>query len=125
MCRIDVVTDCTSRLVADFFDAVCAIRRAGWNLSQRVHPDIRGKIAIEADGVARFLVVLESELIGGVTDLVEIVDAGVGLGGGAGPDHVWDGDRGQQTDDGDNNHYFHQGKTLMPDDCFRFFHVAI
>src|SRR2546423_1927105 len=46
----------------------------------------------------------------GSADLLEVRNTGTALGGSAGFDEVRNSDGGQQSDDGDNNHDFHQGK---------------
>ena len=49
----------------------------------------------------------------GAVNLAQVVDAGVFLRLGAGPDEVGNGDRGQQANDGDNDHNFHQREPLF------------
>ena len=110
--RIDGAAKGTSRLVANFFDVVGAVGGANRNSSARIQLDVRRQVEIETDVVAGGFVVLNGELIRGIRNLVQIVDAGVGLGSGAGPDEIRNGNRRQQTDDGDDNHDLHQGESL-------------
>ena len=53
---------------------------------------------------------LERPLLLGAVNLAEVVDAGVLLSRVARPDEVRDRDGGQQADDGDHDHDFHEGE---------------
>jgi hypothetical protein len=57
-------------------------------------------------------------------NLAEVVDASIGLRGGARFHKVRNRDRGQQTDDGDDNHDFNQRETRFTEVLIRF-HFSI
>ena len=57
------------------------------------------------------LVVLQRPLLNGAINLPEVVDARIDLRGRAGLDEVGDGDRGQQANNGHDDHDFHQRET--------------
>ena len=59
------------------------------------------------DGGVRLLV-FECPLLFGTVQLAEVVDTGVSLGRIARPNEVRNRDGGQQTDDGDHDHDFHE-----------------
>ena len=61
-------------------------------------------------GCAGTDLVLHTPLFFSSIDLVQVLDAGILLGGGTGFDEVGDRDRGEQADDGDNDHDFNQRK---------------
>ena len=56
----------------------------------------------------RGLLGLQRPLLSGAVDLSQVIDASVHLRGGARPNEVRNRDRGQQTDDGDHDHDFHE-----------------
>ena len=60
--------------------------------------------------IAGGLLVFQSPLLLGSVNLAEVVDASVLLSLGAGANEVRDGDRSQETDDGDDDHDFDQGE---------------
>lgn len=67
---------------------------------------------------SRGLVVLERPLFLGPIDLPQVVDAGVLLSGLTGFDEVRDGDRGEEADNRNHDHDFHQreaGLTILLD----------
>ena len=59
---------------------------------------------------AGLFIVFQGVGLSGAVDLAKIVITRVGLGRGAGLHKVRDRDGGQQSDDGDHNHYFDQCK---------------
>ena len=83
-----------------------AARRAD-NGAAQVRQDLVGR-----DGCVRALSVIQCPLLRGPVDLSQVVDAGVVLRRGARADPTGHGDRGQQTNEGDNDHDFHQGEPL-------------
>ena len=62
------------------------------------------------EGSIRKLLGLEGPGLGGAVNLAQVIDAGVLLRLRASAHEVGDGDRGQQADDGDDDHDFHQGE---------------
>ena len=85
-----------------------AARRANNGVPQ-VRQDLVGR-----DGCAWGLPVVQCPLLRGPEDLSQVVDAEIGLRRGACPDPTGHGDRGQQTNKGDNNHDFHECESLAP-----------
>jgi hypothetical protein len=67
------------------------------------------------------LLVLQGSLLLGVVNLAQVVNAGILLGRVARPDEVRDRDGGQQADDGDHNHDFHEGEARLA--CHSHFHL--
>jgi hypothetical protein len=60
-------------------------------------------------------------LLGGINE-PQVVDAGILLGGGAGFDEVGNGDRGQQSDDGDDDHDLNERKPCF---AINFLHIYL
>ena len=56
------------------------------------------------------LLLLEGPLLFRTIDLAQVVDASVGLRGGAGFHEVGNGDRRQEADDGHDDHDFNEGE---------------
>ena len=67
------------------------------------------------------LAVFQGVLLLGTVDLAEVIDASIVLGLGTCFHEVRNGDRSQQTDDGDDNHDFNEGKTRFTCGVFHTF----
>ena len=66
---------------------------------------------IKNNTIAIFLFDTDNERCG--LDLLQVADAGIHLGGLAVADEVRDRNSGQNGDDGDHDHDFYEGKTLL------------
>jgi len=87
--------------------AISAASRAGRQVGTGVQLDVRLQ---KAHGVRRRrgLFVFQRVLLNRAVILAEVVDARIGLRGGAGLHEIGNCDRGQQTNDGDDDHNFHE-----------------
>ena len=83
-----------------------AARRAD-NRVPQVRQDLLGR-----DACFKTLPVVQCPLLRGSPDLSQVADAGIVLRSGACVDPVGNGDRGEQTDQGNHDHYFRQGEPL-------------
>jgi len=110
--------DLTGRLGGDVVcriaggEAVLGIHRASWEFAV----DAAAQIGLEVGalrGVGVLFALFQGPLLLGGINQPEVVDTGVLLRSGAGFDEVGDCNRGQQTDDGDNDHDLHEGKTCL------------
>ena len=99
----------SSRDVADGIGAVSRANRRE-NAASAATADIRLETAVIWAG-SRGLLGFQCPLLLGTVDLTQVVDASVGLRGGAGLHEVRNRNRRQQTDDGYNDHDFYQGET--------------
>ena len=88
-------------------DRVDGVRTAGRASWERVVLDIRAHFRFTRTSSVLFLV-FQGPLMLARLDLAEVVDACVFLGGIARPNEVRNGNRGQQTDDGNHDHDFHE-----------------
>jgi hypothetical protein len=94
------------RLVANGASGVGAASRAQRRLTNHLRGiarDVRQSARVRAD----FLVFQRPGRLGAI-DLLHVRDAGIALRGFASLDEVRDRNRGQQTDDRDHDHDFHQ-----------------
>jgi len=114
-----------NRIRADDGEGVTAASRAGRKAASRVQLDVGRQVGdhICADGCSSSGTVFQGPLVGRRVNLTEVVNASIGLRGGAGFHKVRNRDRRQQTDDGDNNHDFHQCETSFTE-VFCHFHFA-
>jgi hypothetical protein len=112
------------RVRADDRAVVSSARRTNRQAAIRVHFDVGRKIIGKINGVAGGLVLFQRELAFRCIDLAQIVDTGISLRSLAGLDEVWNRNRRQQTDDGDDNHDFHEGETSLTD-LGVFFHTFL
>ena len=74
--------------------------------------EVRLEVGISG-GIGAAFALLQGPLLLGGIELAEVADASAGLRFLAGIDEVGNRDRGQQTDDGDNDHDFHQGESAL------------
>ena len=100
-----------------------AAGRAAGNFACRVQPDVRRQVVGIADGRPGGEFRFQSELVGRRVNLAEVVDAGIGLGGGTGFHEVRNRDGGQEADDGDDDHDFNQREAGLTDvfHCLHFY----
>src|ERR1017187_57888 len=87
---------------------IAAARRTTRNGAHRIQLDIGREVGRPNDGVTAGPVRFQRELVGRRVNLAEVVDAGVGLRGGACFHEVRNRDGRQQADDGHDNHDFYQ-----------------
>ena len=71
-------------------------------------------MSAEVDGVAGLLFVFQCPLLSGTVKLAQVIDAGVGLRSGAGPDEIRNRNGCKEADDGHHDHDFYQGETRFP-----------
>jgi hypothetical protein len=74
----------------------------------KIWRDVGCSIGSSAD-----LMGFQSPLLGGGINLAEVVDAGIGLGGGAGFDEVGNRDCRQEADDGHDDHDLNERKAAL------------
>ena len=89
--------------------------------------NVRRQVVGVGDDISDMFFGLDSELLHGGVNLPEVVDAGGGLGFGAGAKQIGDHNRRQQRDDGDHNHDFHQresSQTFWPGSFHSLFLVS-
>jgi len=93
-------------------EGVLRINWAGGQFTVNAAAQIRLQVGADRAGAVLLALFQGPLLLGGVNE-AEVVDAGVLLRGGAGFDEVGDGDRGQQTDDGDDDHNLNKRETRL------------
>jgi len=90
-------------------EGVAGIRRATGQGAATAVAQIGLNVGSLGDGGGRGTVLRGPDLLGAV-NLAQVGDAGGLLGLQAGADEIRNGDGGQQADDGDNDHNFHERK---------------
>ena len=93
-------------------ETVLGIDWASRQFAIRATSQVGLEVGANRDGCALLALFQGPLLLRGVNQ-AEVVDAGILLRGRAGFDEVGDRDGGQQTDDGDNDHDFNEGKTRL------------
>ena len=86
--------------------------RAGRQLSSGATAHVYSELRSRCN-IGRNNLVFQAILLLGPVDLAQVIDAGVLLGLSARSHEVGDGNGGQQTNDGDHDHDFHQGETCL------------
>ena len=109
------------RQIADRAQGISAASRAGRNAAVRIKLDVGGQCTHGAVGT-RLLAGFQCPFVNSGGDLAHVVNASVLLRGGTSFHEVGNGDGGQQTNDGHNNHNFHQGETRFTG-LFHLFHT--
>jgi len=95
--------------------------RARRQAVRRVELDV-GRHIRRSKGITGLLLVFQGPLVSGRVQLTHVVDAGIGLGGGACFHEVRNRNRGQQADDGDNDHDFNEREARLTE-VLGLFHV--
>ena len=107
--------DAASRLCSNVLGCIAGceclggIHRAIGKFARTATTEIRLQISASR-GVGVIFALLQSPLLLGRINQSEIGDASIRLGGNAGAHKVWNRDGGQQADNRDNNHNFHEGE---------------
>ena len=114
---------CAGRVRANVSAGIGTTSRARRNAAVRVQLDVGREVARVADGRTGGLALFQRELVGRRVNLAEVVDAGVGLGGGTRFHEVRNRNRRQEADDGHDNHDFNEGETRFTD-VFGLFHLC-
>ena len=112
------------RVRADLGNVIAATRRTSRQAARRVQLDVRRQVGGQRDGCTGLFALFQRELVGRRVNLAEVVDAGVGLRGGASFHEVRNRDGRQEADNGHDDHDFHQGETRFTD-VFGLFHFCL
>ena len=104
-----------TRICANRRAVIGSARRTSWQAARGIHFDIGREVIGEVNGVAGGFMLLQRKLAFRRIDLAEIVDAAIGLRSGTGFHEVRNRNCRQQTDDGHDNHDFHQCETSFTD----------
>jgi len=105
---------------ADSGQCIRAARRAGRNAAVGVQLNVGRQFRIDDIG-AGLLAGFQRPFIHCGSNLTHVVDARILLRGGTGFHEVGNSDGGQQSNDGHNDHDFHQGETRFAG-LFHLFH---
>lgn len=100
----------------------CAVSRAGRQFTSGTVSEVGLEVRAGRGGGAA-LALFQGPLLLGRVDQAQIVNARILLRGRAGAHEVGNGDRGQQTDNRDNDHDFDEGETCLAIDFV--FHMLI
>jgi len=92
-------------------EAVTRINRAGRQVASAA-AEVRLEVAAHGQAGGNLLV-FQGPLLLGTIDQTQVVDTGILLGGRAGAHEVRNRDRGQKTDDGDDDHDFNERKARL------------
>jgi hypothetical protein len=114
--------DFAQRFIGDPFWQGIALTKRG--RASRGAQDLALQVPQDRGNIARRVIrtrsILQSPLLNSPVNLTKVVEAGALLRRAARTDEVGNGDRGQQTNDGDDDHHFHQREAL--DTQFSAFH---
>jgi hypothetical protein len=114
-----------ARLAANSGTSIIAARRTGRNAARGIEFDVRGQVVRIGKRIPGFFALFERELVGRRINLPKVIDASVALGGSASFYEVWNGDRGEQANDGYDNHNFHQRETSIAEAFIRLHFVLL
>ena len=104
-----------SRIVTNSGLCISAASWAAGNAGIRIQLDVRRQVVREADGVAGDFLVFQRPLVGRRVNLAEVVDASIGLRGGACFHEVRNRDGREEADDGHDDHDFNQREAGLAD----------
>src|ERR1019366_8860175 len=119
-----LVAKATGRRGANISASIVAARRTAGNGARRIQLDVGAQVGRIGDRVVGLQVLFQRELVGRRVNLAEVVDAGVGLGGGAPLQEVRNRDGRQQADDGHDDHDFDEGEARFTEDLGLFHYIC-
>ncbi len=120
MVRRDIAAERAGRSRTNNRAGVAAVSRATGDAAGSIQLDIGRQVRVHRDAGAGGLALFQSELVGRRINLAEVVDTGIGLRGGARFHEVRDRDRGEEADDGHNDHDFDEREARFTDVLGRF-----